>query len=106
MKRFEIALTFIPLIALVIAASTELRFGRNWPAKLSSITPILFGLAAFGISIRPDMLPHATPDSIYLLSRIMTLFSACIACSGVFINYSRKSSAILVAFAGLLLAYM
>jgi hypothetical protein len=95
---------FFPLLAFCVAGVNELRSKRSGPEKLRSLIPIILGFAAFGLSLNPQGLLQVTPNSSVTLSRVMTMFSAVVACSGVFITYSRRSSAVWVACGGLVLA--
>jgi hypothetical protein len=106
LREFELILTFIPLLAFIGAGLMELRSGISRTEKMRNCIPIVLGLVAFGISFDPLALPRVTPSSSVTLSHAMTIFCAALACSGVFITYSRKSSAILVACAGVILAYV
>lgn len=104
MKHLVLILAFFPLAAFGVAGLTELRSERRTAEKLRNLIPIVLGIAAFALSLNPQGLLHVTPNSSVTLSRVMTLFSAVIACSGVFITYSRRSSGVWVASGGLLLA--
>ena len=103
MKTLLLVAWFFPLFAFCIAAITELRSTAERIRKFRNLIPILLGIAAFGLSIHPGRLLPLTPSSSVTLSRFMTLFSATIASSGVFISYSRNSSAVWVALGGLVL---
>ena len=103
MKRLLLVLWFFPLLAFCIAAIAELRSRAERFDKVRNLIPEVLGIAAFGLSIHPGRLLPLTPASSYILSHVMTLFSAVIACSGVFITYSRRSSAVWVALGGLVL---
>jgi hypothetical protein len=104
MKQLALILVFVPVVAFCVAGYNELRSSRSAAEKLRNLIPITLGIAAFALSMNPQGLLHVTPNSSVTLSRVMTLFSAVVACSGVFITYSRRSSAVLVASGGLLLA--
>jgi len=104
MKQLALILAFVPVVAFCVAGYTELRSRRSAAEKLRTLTPIILGIAAFAVSLNPQGLLQMTPNSSVTLSRVMTMFSAVIACSGVFITYSRRSSAVWVATGGLLLA--
>lgn len=47
-----------------------------------------------------------TPDCSVLLSYALTMLSAALACSGVFVEYAQRRNAVLMASAGLLLTFM
>ncbi|SRR6266481_6056936 len=104
MKQLALILGLLPVVAFCVAGYTELRSSRSAAEKLRNLTPITLGIAAFALSLNPDSLLHMTPNSSVTLSRVMTLFSAVVACSGAFITYSRRSSAVWVAAGGLVLA--
>jgi hypothetical protein len=104
MKQAVLVLALFPLIAFCVAGVAELRSNRSLAAKLSSLIPIVLGIAAFGLSFAPQILFDLTPPSSVTLSRAMTLFSALIASSGSFVSYSRRSSSVLMATGGLFMA--
>jgi len=70
-----------------------------------NLIPVVLGIAAFGLSLNPQGLLHVTPNSSVTLGRLMTMFSAMIACSGIFITYARRSSAVWISCGGLVLAF-
>jgi hypothetical protein len=105
MKQLLLVVFFFPLLAFCIAGVTELRSSRSRGQKLSALIPLILGLAAFGLSLDPANLLSLNVHSSVTLSRVMTMVSALIACSGVFVAYSRRSSAIWVACGGLVLAF-
>jgi hypothetical protein len=104
MKQVLIVIAFFPLVAFCIAAVIEVR-SNSGTMRLWKLVPILFGVAAFLLSLDPQSLLRLTPASSVTVSRVMTIFSAIIACSGVFMIYSRRSSAVWVACGGLVLAF-
>jgi len=103
-KMLLVPIMFFPLFGFCVAAVNELRSPGGRVQKVRSLTPIVLGIAAFALSLNPQALLHVAPDSSVTLSRVMTMFSALIACSGVFVTYARRSSAIWVACGGLVLA--
>jgi hypothetical protein len=105
MKQLVLVLAFLPLLAFCVSGVTELRSKRTRAEKLRSLIPIILGIVAFGLALNPQGLLHVTPNSSVTLSRVMTMLSAAIACSGVFITYSRRSSAVWIACGGLVLAF-
>ncbi len=107
MKQVALVVMFFPLLAFCLAGVIEIRSHRTGIEKLRSLVPIVLGVAAFGLLFGPagwfiDLTPGAWPT----ISRVMTMVSAVIACSGVFVSYSRRASAIWVACGGLLLAFI
>ncbi len=105
MKQLVLILGLFPLVAFFAAGVAELRSEGSGAKKLRSLVPIVLGIAVFGLELNPEGLLLLTPNSSVTLSRVMTILSAVIACSGVFITYSRRSSAVWVACGGLLLAF-
>ena len=105
MKQTMLVLALLPLLAFLVAGVAELRSNRKLAGKLSSLVPVVLGIAAFGFSFNPEIFLALTPSSSVTLSRVMTLFSALIACSGSFVPYSRRSSSVLIAAGGLLTAF-
>ena len=97
---------FFPVLAFAVAGFIELRSARKGSEKLRNLIPIILGIAAFGFGVKPGVLRGDawTPTSSETLSHVMTLFSIVIACSGLFISYSRRASAVWIAAGGLLLA--
>ncbi len=104
MKQLVLIFGFFPLFAFVAAGVAELRSEGSGAKKLRSLIPIVLGIAVFGLELNPGGPLLLTPSSSVTLSRVMTMLSALIACSGVFITYARRSSAVWVACGGLLLA--
>ncbi len=105
MKQLVLVAAFLPLLAFCVAGVTELRAQRSTAEKLRSLIPIILGIAVFGLSLSPQGIFQVTPSSSVTLSRVMTMVSAVVACSGVFVGFSRRSSAVWVACGGLLLAF-
>ena len=103
MKQVLIVVFLFPLLAFCLAGFIELRSAPSGAEKFRNLVPIILGIAAFGLCWNPQAMFELTPNSSVGLSRVMTMFSAVIACSGVFISYSRRASAIWVASGGLLL---
>jgi hypothetical protein len=106
MKQLALVVMFFPLLAFIVAGVIELRSQRRVIEKLGSVIPIVLGVAAFALLFGPagwflDIRGGWPP-----ISRAMTMVSAVIACSGIFLPYSRRASAIWVACGGLLLAFI
>lgn len=106
MKHIAIVALFLPLLAFCVAGVIEVRSNRSVSEKLGSLIPIGLGIAVFGLALNPQWLFQVTPSSSVTLSRVMTMISAVIACSGVFVSYSRRASAVWVACGGLLLSFI
>jgi hypothetical protein len=103
MRHLALVAFFFPLLAFCLAGLIELRSEMSRMERLRNLIPIILGIAAFGLCLYPEALFELTPNSSVTLSRVMTMLSALIACSGVFISYSRRASAIWMAAGGLLL---
>lgn len=104
MKHLALVVMFLPLLAFVVAGAIELRSPRRVIEKLGSAVPIMLGVAAFALLFGPGESFMGTPRNGWLISRVMTMVSAVVACSGVFVSYSRRASARWMACGGLLLA--
>lgn len=107
-KQIALVLAFFPLVAFIIAAVTELRFTATNLATIRNLLPPVLGIAAFWILWNPDeVFPFPRVVEIwFLLSRVMAILSSAIACSGVFIPYSQRSTSRWMACGGLVLALM
>ena len=106
MRQFDIVVTFLPWLPLIVGGVTELRSGISRTEKVRNCVPITLGLIAYAISFNPRILTGVDSHSSLVLSRAMTMFCATLACSGVFITFSRRRTAILMACAGLMLTYI
>jgi hypothetical protein len=98
---------FFPMLAFAVAGFIELRSSRKGTEKLRNLIPIILGIAAFGLSFNPQALfggMTTTPSAT--LSQVMTVLSAGIAASGLFISYSRRASTVWVAVGGSVLALL
>jgi hypothetical protein len=103
MKQAVMVSMFFPAVAFCVAALLEFRPGRERSTNLVAMAVVALGLADFGLLWDPWGLVRLTPDASIWLSRAMTLLSASIGCSGVFMPYSRRASGVLVACGGLAL---
>ena len=106
MKQLLAVLMFLPVFAFLIAGLMEMRSDRTFTQRLGKVIPVILGLGAFVLSLDPQVFLHVTPASSVTLSRVMTLFSALIACSGAFVNYSRRASSVFMAIGGMLMAFL
>ena len=104
MKTLVLIVAFLPLLAFLAVAIVELSSDRRWSEKVIAVSPVVLGIGAFFLFLYGFKAFPMTPAFSLTLSRVMTIFSAAIACSGVFITYSRRTSAILLACGGLLMA--
>ena len=105
-KQIVLVLAFFPLVAFIIAAVTELRFCTTNLTTIRNLIPSVIGIAAFWFFWNPQAIFSRVVESWPLLSRLMTISSAAIACSGVFFPYSRRSTSRWMACGGLVLALM
>jgi len=106
MKQALLVPLFFPLAAFCVAAVTESRSPTRPLEKLIRLVPIALGFADFGLLWDPVGLLQLTPDSSVWLSRAMKMVSAVIACSGVFLAYSRRATGVWVACGSLMLALL
>jgi hypothetical protein len=106
MKSAALVAMFLPLLAFCVAGVIEVRADRSIGQKVGSPIPIVLGVATFGLALNPRWILQVTPSSSVTLSRVMTMVSALVACSGVFVSYSRRMSAVWVACGGLLLSFI
>jgi len=103
MKQLAIVVMFFPLLAFIIAGAIEVRSQRRVIEKLGSIIPILLGVGSFALLFGPAEWFITTTQTGWMITRAMTLVSAVIASSGVFVSFSRRASARWTACGGLLL---
>ena len=104
MKQAALVLIFFPLVAFAVVGITEIRSSRTGTEKVRRLVPVVLGVASFGLLFGPGWFLLVTPEASVTISRVMTMVSVLIASSGSFVNYSRRSSGIWMAFGGLLLA--
>jgi hypothetical protein len=98
MKQIVLVVAFFPLLTFCVAGVIELRSRRSGIEKLGSLIPITLGFAAFGFSFAAGWLIDITPASSVTISRVKTMASSVIACSGIFVPYSRRTSAVWIAY--------
>jgi hypothetical protein len=103
MKQAVMVIMFFPAVAFCAAAVLEFRSVRQRSTKLVALAVVALGLADFGLLWDPWGVVRLTPDASVWLSRAMTMLSASIGCSGVFLPYSRRASGVWVACGGLAL---
>jgi len=106
MKPVALAVWLLPLLAFAAAGLAELRSAESAPRTLRNVIPPILGIAVFAFSFNPGGIVYVTPESSVSLSRWMTLLSAAIACSGVFITYSHRRSSVWIGCGGLMLAFI
>jgi len=99
-------LVYLSILAFFIAGGIELASNRSRAAKLRCSIPIILGIASFFLNFEQYVVYNLTPSLYETFRLVMTILSAIIACSGLFITYSRRSSTILVACGGLLVTFM
>jgi cell shape-determining protein MreD len=98
------ATAFIPGVIAVFVGFAELRSETKRVDKIRSLVPVVLALALVIIFFLLERVIDVTTSSIHWLARGMTLLAAIVALSGVLIRYSRRSSSILMAVVGVLLA--
>ena len=101
-----LVVVFFPLLAFVVAGATELRATRAAGDFLRRLSPPLLGIAALGVILNPASVGVFTPEQSERLSYILALVASVIACSGVFVTYSRRSSGVWMALGGLTLVFI
>jgi hypothetical protein len=95
-RRFALVIACFPLVAFFVAAVAELQAGGRVTTVALRMIPLIIGINAFVM-----LWAVGSSDTI---SRAMTMVSIGVACSGAFIEYSRRSSSVWVACGGLFLA--
>src|SRR3954468_149908 len=93
-KKAMVSVLAVPILAFIAAGVTELRSNLPLHQRIIRVFPICCGLLAVITFVDPQRLFDVTPSGSVVLSRVMTLISALIACSGSFVTYSRRRSAI------------
>jgi len=101
-----LVILYLSILAFFIAGGIELASNRSRAEKLRCSIPIILGIASLFLLFEQEPIFVATPSLYQTFRLVMMIFSAIIACSGVFIIYSRRSSSILVACGGLLLTFL
>jgi hypothetical protein len=105
-KLPAIIFVFFPLLAFVIAGATELRTSRAIGDLLRRVGPAVLGIATLYVAVYPRTVGVVTPEGSEALSHLLVMVAAFVACSGVFISYSRRSSGIWIALGGLTLIFV
>jgi hypothetical protein len=101
------AIVLIPAVICCTVGAVELRSGTKLPRKLINLFPVVLALVVLGVFIAPnDRLLEAIGSSSHRIAPFMVLLSGIIGSSGAVISYSRKSSSILMALTGLMLAFL
>jgi hypothetical protein len=95
-----------PLLAFVVVGWTELRASRAAGDLLRRLVPPLLGVAALGLIWNPAAVGVVTAEESEGLSYILVLVASVVACSGVIVTYSRRSSGIWMALGGLTLVFV
>jgi len=106
MKLLVLGVMFLPVLAFCAAGIIELRASVSAAAKATRLLPIVLGTVAYGISWRPELALPAAVSSTFAFDKAATLFFSAIACSGAFISYSRRASAILIAVGSLFIEFL
>lgn len=100
-----VIVVFFPLVAFVVAAATELGASRAIGDLRRLVAPFV-GIAVLGLDLNPGIVGVATPEASEVLSHVLVMVASVVSCSGVFVTYSRRSSAIWVALGGLTLVFV
>lgn len=104
-KSPGVIVVFFPLVAFVVAAATELGASRAIGDLRRLVAPFV-GIAVLGLDLNPGIVGVATPEASEVLSHVLVMVASVVSCSGVFVTYSRRSSAIWVALGGLTLVFV
>jgi hypothetical protein len=99
-------LIYLAILAFFVAGGIELTSKRSRAEKFRCSIPIILGIASLFLNFEQDVVYNLTPSLYETFRLVMMILSAIIACSGLFITYSRRSSSILVACGGLLVTFM
>ena len=99
------ATAFIPGVISGVVGIAELRSDIEFEKKVRNLIPVILALALVVIFFLLERVIDVTSPSMPWLARWMTALSAFVGLSGALIRYSRKSSSILMALAGLMLAF-
>src|SRR6266542_4101324 len=99
-------LVFFPLLAFIVVGAIELPASRTAGDLLRRLVPPLLGIAALGPIWNPGAVGVVTPEESEGLSYILVLVASVVACSGVFVTYSRRSSGVWMALGGLTLVFV
>ena len=100
------AVTYIPGAVAVLVGVGEIRSAKTRTDKMRRLIPVLFAFVLVVVfSLQAMLIVDETSSYMPWITRTMTLLAGFIALSGVFIKYSRKSSAVVMAVAGLLLMF-
>jgi hypothetical protein len=101
------AIVLTPAVMACGVGTIEFKSNLKLPRKVISLVPVILALAVLGVFIAPDdRLLSAIGSSSHEIAPLMVLLSGIIGSSGAVISYSRKSSSILMALTGLMLAFL
>jgi hypothetical protein len=92
-----------PLLAFIIAGISEYKASRGIGSKHWSLIAITMAIISFGVFIGPGLFMEISPEALSELRWVMIPVSALVACSGVFVPFSKRRNAILVVCGGLLM---
>jgi hypothetical protein len=95
----------LPGLAFCTAAVIELRSDRKLGTRVLCLLPVLIGLSLYGSLWSPEPL-HLPAFLTIANDRFVTLIAATVACSGAFINFSKRASSILIALGGLEMVFV
>lgn len=96
-KFIVLASALVPGVIPCIVGIVEVRSEMKLAEKMRTLVPVILALCILVVFLAP------IPSS-QVLSRSMTVLSFIVGISGAVVRYSRKSSSILMAVTGLILA--
>lgn len=100
------AITYIPGIVVILVGLGEIKSATTRTDKLRRLVPVLLAFVLVVVfSLQAILILDETSSYMPWITRTMILLAVLIALSGVFIKYSRRTSAVVMAFGGLLLVF-
>jgi len=103
---FPLLAVSFPGIAFCTTGVIELRSDRKVATRMLCLVPVLLGLGLYGSLWSPEPPLHLPTFLTIANERFVTLIAAAVACSGAFINFSKKTSSILIALGGLEMVFV
>jgi len=95
----------IPGVVAIFVGIAEVRFSDTRTAKIRRLAPVILALALVIVFFLLERFIDITAPQMLWWAGGMTVLSLIVGLSGVLISYTRKSSSILMAVAGFMLAY-
>jgi len=95
----------IPGVVALLVGIAEVRSSNTRTDKIRRLAPVILALGLVIVFFLLERLIDITAQQMPWVERSMTFLSLIVGLSGVLISYSRKSSSILMAVTGLMLAY-